>query len=504
MGLHQHTRQLIPWLLLVWVAFALRVVHIDFGLPHRLHPDEGPATMQITRALSGPLHLGSYHHGPLLRELGWVVVRVQQGITPLAEAELGERVIATLRGISLLSGTLTVVAVGALARCFLSPGWALLAAALFATSPIPVFLSKYGTPDSLLVLLFTVSLWLALRLRQHASTPAYVVAGVAAGLTVASKYNGMFVLAAVPVAYLLTSATRRPPVARALAGWVGGLALGLAMGFPLLPWEWNDFLRTTWLEAQHQFVRGHRGIRIEPRDYLYVFHFVRSIWPSTGTPLLLAMLAGLLVFFRHADKGKWVVLAVAVPYYVAMESVLKLTFSPERYVLPLLPLYCLAAAACCAALVDRLPRQGMARHAVALTLVIAVAAWPAYRSLRLVAALEPDTRVQCLEWLRAHVDRGAVIAIGGLTYFYPPLARAEFPGLMQFGRGEPEYWVLSSFDYDEAFTYPQQTAAAYAYYRGIFESQDLVFEVRPTYETFMFHNPTLKVFHRRAPVAAHE
>jgi len=494
-------RWIVPWLLVVALGFTLRATHLGFGLPYRLHPDEGPATNQIVKSLRGPLRLGSYFHPPLLRVVAWLAVRVEQRVDPAVGAALDARVIRTMRVISLVAGTVTVVVVGAVAGWFLSPAWALVAGLLFAVSPIAVFLSKYGTPDSLLVLLFSSALWIAFRLRERPSLWCYALGGLVSGLAIAAKYNGAFVLFAFPVAHLLAPQAQRPNLVRAAVAFTSGLLVALAVGFPLLPWEWEEFVRTTGLEAHHQFVRGHRGIKIRPLDYYFGFHFVRSIWPSTGAPLFVAILGGLVLWLLRAESSKYIVWAVAVPYYVAMESVLKLTFSPERYVFPLLPLYAIAASVFCAALAEWSSEREPTRWWVGAALAIAVLIWPAYRSLRLVQDIEPDTRIRAREWLLEHVDRDARVAIGGLRHFYPPLTQSEFPRLTQFGRDEPDYWILSSFDYDEAFTYPEESAAAAAYYLHVIESHDLVFEVAPAYDTFMFHNPTLKVFRRRAPRA---
>jgi len=476
----------------------MRAYHVDFGLPANFHPDEVPATQQVARAVkAGRFFLHSYHHPPLLRQFAWVAAMAFQRLSPVEGEALATRITLIMRWISVLAGTLSVAAVFAMARRFLEPAWSLLAAALWATSPITVFQSKYATPDMLMCLLLLLGWYLALKVAEQPRLLGYAATGCVCALAIAAKYNAVFVIFSVAAAHWLAAPARRPVAARAAVALAAGVGLGMLLGFPLLISEWGDFLRTAMSEAEHQFVRGHRGIKVRGSDYGYIFHFVRSVWPATGVILLPAILLGLLHWIATGSRQKWILLAAALPYYLAMEQVLKNTFSPQRYVLPLLPIYFLAAAGAAAAVSARLGSTARARVLAGFSLATVLLMWPAYRSVRLLATMEPDTRSRAAGWLVDNVPQGASVAIGGLVSFYPPLSRREFPLLMQFGRGAPAYSVASSFDYEEAFEHPDQTRSAFEFYTAMFTSQELIFEAAPAYDSYMFHNPTIKVFRRR-------
>ncbi len=489
----------VGWLLLTALAFGLRAYHVDFGLPVDLHPDEVPATRQVAAAVqAGSLSLHSYYHPPLLRELAWLLTRALQPWQSLGEPDLSRSITLNMRWISVLAGTGSVPVVGLIATRFVSMPWAFLAALLWATSPISVFQAKYATPDMLMCLLLTLGWYVALRLGEWPSLKLYVLGGFLLGLAVAAKYNAIFLLGSLVAAFIVVPSPRRLPLARVVVALVAGTALGLALGFPLLWWEWDDFVRTTLLEAEHQFVRGHRGIKISGSDYFYAFHFLHSVWPSTGTFLLLLIVLGLVHFALQPQRLKWILLATLLPYYLAMEQALKLTFSPQRYVLPLLPIYFVAAVGVAAACVRRIFPASTLQRCLGIVVATGMAMLPLYQTLRLLTTMVPDTRLRAAQWLVQNVPQPASVAIGGLIAFYPPLTRQQFPRLTQFGREESEYSVLSSFDYEEAFAHPEQTRAAYEFYTRVFATQDLVYEAAPTYESFMFHNPTIKVFRRRA------
>lgn len=487
------------WMLLTVLALGLRAYHVDFGLPANLHPDEIPATRQVAAAVqAGSLTLRSYYHPPLLRELGWLLTMAVQPVLNLAEPDLSRWITLSMRWMSVLAGTLSVPVVGFIACRFVATPWAFLAALLWATSPITVFQSKYATPDMLMCLLLSLGWYVALRLSERPSLKLYLLAGLLLGLAVSAKYNAIFLLAALVAAHAIAPATQRLLLWRAVAALVAGAWLGLLLGFPLLWWEWNDFLGTALQEAEHQFVRGHRGIKIPGSEYFYAFHFVHSVWPSSGTFLLMLIVLGLVHFALQRQPQKWILLATLVPYYLAMEQALKLTFSPQRYVLPLLPIYYVAAVGAAAALVRRIVPASPKRKWLGLCVGGAMLVLPLYQTLRLLTTMVPDTRTRAAQWLVQNVPQPATVAIGGLRAFYPPLTRQQFPRLTQFGREEAEYSVLSSFDYDEAFAHSDQTRGAYEFYTRVFATQDLVYEAAPAYESFMFHNPTIKIFRRRA------
>lgn len=153
---------------------------------------------------------GYYDHPPLI---AWLIAAV--GIRPAA----------------LLCGAGTVAAVWGLARDVhgnREAAWR--AAALWSVVPVANLASVWATPDSPLLLFWTLTLWALWRER-------WVLAGLASGLALLSKYPGVLIA----VAFLATAVRMRRLPAGA---WLTAL-LGVVLFLPVVLWnaqrEWVGF-----------------------------------------------------------------------------------------------------------------------------------------------------------------------------------------------------------------------------------------------------------------------
>lgn len=153
---------------------------------------------------------GYYDHPPLI---AWLIAAL--GIRPAA----------------LLCGFGTVAAVWGLARdVHGSREAAWRAAALWSVVPVAIMGGVWATPDAPLLLFWTLALWAVWRER-------WVLAGLAAGLALLSKYPAVLLA----VAFLATAARMRRLPAGA---WVTAL-LGAVLFLPVVLWnaqrEWVGF-----------------------------------------------------------------------------------------------------------------------------------------------------------------------------------------------------------------------------------------------------------------------
>jgi 4-amino-4-deoxy-L-arabinose transferase-like glycosyltransferase len=153
---------------------------------------------------------GYFDHPPLI---AWLIAAV--GIRPAA----------------LLCGAGTVAAVWGLARdVHGSHEAAWRAAALWSVVPVAVMTGVWATPDSPLLLFWTLALWALWRER-------WVLAGLASGLALLSKYPAVLIA----VAFLATAVRMRRLPAGA---WVTAL-LGVVLFLPVVLWnaqrEWVGF-----------------------------------------------------------------------------------------------------------------------------------------------------------------------------------------------------------------------------------------------------------------------
>jgi len=153
---------------------------------------------------------GYYDHPPLI---AWLIAAVD------------------IRPAALLCGAGTVAAVWGLARdVHGSAEAAWRAAALWSVVPVAILAGVWATPDSPLLLFWTLALWALWRER-------WVLAGLASGLALLSKYPAVLLA----VAFLATAVRlRRLPA----GAWVTAL-LGVLLFLPVVLWnanrEWVGF-----------------------------------------------------------------------------------------------------------------------------------------------------------------------------------------------------------------------------------------------------------------------
>ncbi len=184
-----------------------------------------------------------------------------------------------------------VLLIYCLAREFFSIGAGRVAALLFATSagfvPYQVFL----TSDLAVIFMMLASFTCAAFLSRNPSMAWSVAAGLLAGLAGATKYNGVMVAAALPVAHLLAS--RGNPLMACLkrpAAWVCGIAVpvGFLLGNPYALLDLHsfitDFLYNYKVTPVYGGETGESGYGTYFRAYYEIF----------GRPGLFFILAGML------------------------------------------------------------------------------------------------------------------------------------------------------------------------------------------------------------------
>jgi 4-amino-4-deoxy-L-arabinose transferase-like glycosyltransferase len=129
-----------------------------------------------------------------------------------------------------LEGVATVGVLYATVRRWFSPGAALLAGAVMASTPVAVLMFRYNNPDALLVLLLTLAAYATVRALEKASTWWLVAAAAFVGTGFITKMLQAFlVLPAIGIVYLVAAPT---PLSRRIKQLlVAGVALLVSAGW---------------------------------------------------------------------------------------------------------------------------------------------------------------------------------------------------------------------------------------------------------------------------------
>jgi hypothetical protein len=492
--------------LLVVLGLWLRLMHIGFGLPANFHPDEINATAETQGFLAGRAELHKYLHPPLIKNLAFVGLELRALVERAAQPPAAATVTLALRMVSALAGAASIYLLFVVAYPLAGLAPALLVSLVLAILPLAIGGSMYGTPDMLLAFLYLAAVACHLRLARAPSAWLYALAGLTLALAVGAKYTGAFVLPSLVAAHLAGSraraeAGRPPPGFRAWLALGGGLALGLAASFPLLPFELRDILRGGAAEVEHTMVTGHLGVRVSGRQFGMVWHFVHSILPSGGPVLVAAVVAGLFHLGRRRRPSDWILLAAIVPHYLVIEWAWLIPPSPQRYVLPLLPPYLLVVAIGLGSLAAR-ARTSRSRVLVLTVAFLLLVPFPAWKSARFLAAVSPDTREQMTAWMRDHLPAGAWVLYEPMRSHHPdtrglPLRWAAVDlgrPLPPLPTGQAVYFMASSFVYQRYLDWPAQVPERTRFYEHLLASGDLAHQTSAACGPFLFHNPDLRLY----------
>jgi hypothetical protein len=305
------------------------------------------------------------------------------------------------RGLNLMIGVAVVVLTGLFARRLAGDFAGVSAALLAAVTPALVLRGSIASVDSFAVLTVLACLYLTDGTRTSSRPGLWsALAGVAAGLSFASKYPS----AAVIIAVVVTTVLERPRIgekARRLVLALAGIFLGVAIGMPAA-------IRQTpkVMEAIRRQSAAYREMS-SPR--LWSQALVRAEWdlryerPELGLPFLVLAACGLAAGLRDRRIAPtiwgWLAFATAALALYATRR-----YQPFRNLVPLVPPACAAVGILVGRLRERFRRPALVGAAFAGWLLYSFAIpMGAYARDR---ARQKDTRVEAVDWLQSNTRRG--------------------------------------------------------------------------------------------------
>jgi 4-amino-4-deoxy-L-arabinose transferase-like glycosyltransferase len=356
----------------------------------------------------------------------------------------------------------------------------LLAAAIMAVMPLHVRYSHYVLTDAPLTFFVTLTLLLSLIAHERNRAWVFAMAGVAAGLAAATKYNGGLALVMPLVACWMTVPARPSRTINALA-IVGGAMVGFIVAAPYtildLPGFLNAFAR---LSSEYR-----RGVPpAEPPWSVYLKHLRMNL----GLPALLMALAGAIMGLVRVVRGpgriRWAVLLVFPLLYFWLISHQQIVFG--RYLLPLVPMLCVLAAAAVISGVSLLRRYEIPRaprSALIVALTVLALLPPALTAIAWTRDASRDwTSELAYNWAVANLPEGSRIVMESRELLLPP-DRFESRNVSQIRMRKYEEYVADGVDYLIASSQvngrflerPQQYPREYADYMTLFaQSRELV------------------------------
>lgn len=324
-----------------FVAFALRLVGIRWGLPNDLHifsyhPDEGINLSYASQIDPGSLKFTPHFYNyptlylTLLRLLGGAAPKDPAEFSGwLAAGHLAGRFLNVLAGSSL-----AVAGFVATRRFSKSDLGGVIAGLSLAFAPALVVHSDFQTVDMLATAFFAWSVERSLALSELTAEDlarfglrTTIWAAVFAGLSMGTKYNGVICLASLFAALALVKGKRA-------LGWAGGSVLVCGLVFvlttPGVILESAKFLEDFKFELRYA-KEGHGDVfALTVNGFLY--HFSNLVLGMGSLLTAVGLAAGLYALTKR-HKWAWILMASWLVYFLAIGS------GQDKYIRYALPLF---------------------------------------------------------------------------------------------------------------------------------------------------------------------
>jgi 4-amino-4-deoxy-L-arabinose transferase-like glycosyltransferase len=472
---------------------------MTFGLPYLYHVDEPLGVdVGINMVRTGDLNPHSFGYGSLffyLNALGYAIYYVLgflqgafQAPTDLPYLErpdfiTGRAVLPAEmlvgRGVSVLAGTLCIPLAYWLGKRLSGRGVGLLAATLVALSPTLIMHSQFVTPNILVTLMSLAAIVTVVRLTAQSRRRDFVLAGIALGAAVASKYNAVFLVPAYLVAYLMLfgrSILRRREIYLSLLA-------AIVTFFIITPFALFDsvkFMDDTLLYVASYGAQRHAGLEGN------TLQFYLSMLLSQEGLLIFSALGATVVYVVKRNKAGLILIAFVVPYFIYITRLWLRTDYTLMLIMPVLMVMAADAVMMLWRYLRRVHPSPLVR-AVRAGLVVCVVISIGYLAFQAISfnirQTTPDGREYARQWITANVAPGTRIAAEAYAP-YMDLQRYQVNAIISLRLNSPEWYVEQGYDllifssiaYGRFYRNPELYPEEIARYDALFSRFPLVAE----------------------------
>ena len=464
------------------VATVARYWAIDFCLPSTLcRPDEEAVVSVSLRFLTQDLNPRFFDWPPLFMYvvtgalismfelglwLGWY--RGEQDFFEVIFTNTAP-VFLTARIVSAATGVASVWLLYRVGRRLFDERVALLAALFLSLAFLHVRDSHFGVTDIPATCMVLVSFLLTVRFFNSGFSRDLIGAAFTAGLAASTKYNGAMV--ALPLLLVVlsprdASQTWMHRLSRC-ALVIGLMALAFALAAPFALIEHEAFIKALRGVAQH-LSSGH-GVNVGRG---WSVHLASSLHYGLGWPLLGAGITGLVWVLVARPRHGLILLSFPLAYYLVIGSGYTVF---ARYILPVVPFLCLAAAFAVNQLAFRvahLLRRPTLATAVAYGLAVVILGPSAVSVVRFNLLLaRTDSRVLVERWVMKRFPHGATIGevgrLSGHLHFLPEglgMPSRYEQAAMAEATAEPDILVIPRSIFDSTTDFGRHTTALMSRY----------------------------------------
>ncbi|MDO9028560.1 MAG: glycosyltransferase family 39 protein, partial [Candidatus Roizmanbacteria bacterium] len=204
------------WLLVIGLLVYSRFTNLGWGLPYPMHPDErnmGNALQSLKcefsiRQLADCFNPHFFAYGQFPLYLGYLLIWILKGFKNFGTMIISfEEAVISLRVISAMASVINAIIIIKIIKNIIKKNSYLLSFIsylLVIFSPFFIQFSHFGTTESLLMLFYSLIIYLSMQLLKRRTTYEVVWLALVSGLAIATKVSSIIFIA-VPLITILSS-----------------------------------------------------------------------------------------------------------------------------------------------------------------------------------------------------------------------------------------------------------------------------------------------------------
>jgi hypothetical protein len=509
------------------LGLLVRLVGIPFGLPYLYHVDEARFAKISLNYFTGDLN-PHFFHVPTLHTYAvsgvWALyyhigkifgkfTSVTDFMDSFQEDPTVFMILARLLTVILSVGTIALVYL--IGTKMYNRRVGIFAALFLIFSHVHNKISHYQVPDAPMVFFFMLSFLFIWYIYKRGRPKDYILAGLFAGLAMATKYGGQMLFLPLLLAHLFRKVEEKQSLQNiifslplVLSGFFFGA--GFIIGCPYFILDFSSFLKGFRWQSQHLYVSGHFGSSTaQPAWLLYIKHGFRE---NVGLLSQFLVLGGVLYGLIRHKKREILLFSLPVVLFVIIGG---WKAYAVRYMLPLTPFLVLIAGYFLDIVLQKIEafrtkssqdkgKESRSNIILPVLLISLILSPSVYKVLRFDLSLtQKDTRTLSKEWIEENIPAGSQIACESYS---PPISETRYDRHYRHTLGQvtleyliqrgTQYVVISDIMYSRFLKAPEEFPRQARFYNSLNEQavQIKTFEPAWNEQLIDLHNPTIKIY----------
>lgn len=509
------------------LGLLVRMGGISFGLPYLYHVDEARFAKISLNYFTGDLN-PHFFHVPTFHTYSvagiWAVYyhigKIAGRFTNVTD--FMESFQANPTVLMILARLLTVIlSVGTVALVYIigtkmyNRRVGIFAALFLIFSHVHNKISHYQVPDAPMVFFFMLSFLFIWYIYKRGRPKDYILAGLFAGLAMATKYGGQMLFLPLLLAHLFRKVEEKQPLQNiifslplVLSGVFFGL--GFLVGCPYFILDFGSFWKGFRWQSQHLYVSGHFGSSTAQPAWL--FYLKEGLRENVGLLSQVLVLGGVLYGLVKSKKREIILFSLPLVLFVIIGS---WKAKAVRYMLPLTPFLVLIAGYFLDIILHKIEsyrtkssqetRTASRSNILLSFLLTSLILLPSvYRVLRFdLSLIQKDTRTLAHEWIEQNIPAGSHIAC---EEYSPPISETRYDRHYRHTLGQvtleylthrgTQYVVISDIMYNRFLKAPEEFPRQARFYNSLDKHAVLIKTFEPAWNEKLIdlHNPTIKVY----------